>query len=276
MPSPPGRLGEEDLPSTLSTLIDLHCHILPGTDDGPTTLDESLALARVAVAAGTEVMVATPHVSWDFPGNSAAGIAEGVARLRVALSGAGIPLELLTGGEIAMDRAVGLPDEELAALRLGGPKGTHLLVECPFAPSAVGFAEVLGSLRSRGHEILLAHPERCPAFQRNPAAYEEFVAQGMLGQVTAGALVGSFGRAVQTLGEHLVRNGLAHVVASDGHSADRRRPSIRRELLQAGLQDRADWLGRAVPAAILSGRPLPPPPEEPDQRRSTRARLFGR
>ena len=258
-------------------MIDIHCHILPGIDDGPPTLEGSLALARSAVAAGTREIVATPHVTWDHTHNTAVAIAARVAELETALAREQIPLRLHTGGEIAMTRALELADEELVALRLGGPQGTHLLVECPLSPAAHGFEPILGMLRSRGHAIVLAHPERCPAFQRDPAAYERLVAQGMLGQVTAGALVGRFGRAVQELGEHLVREGLAQIVASDGHSAERRQPSIGAEIAEAGFGEQADWLGRAVPHAVLTGGAVPPPPAMPPRPRGGPLRkLFSR
>jgi protein-tyrosine phosphatase len=249
-------------------VIDLHCHILPGIDDGPATEEESLALARAAVDAGTRAIVATPHVSWDCPANTAASIASGVAQLQEALTREEIPLQLYTGAEIAMTRAAELADEELVALRLGGPDCTHLLVECPLSLTAAGFDPLLALLRSRGHEIVLAHPERCPAFQRDVGAYERLIAQGMLGQVTAGSLVGRFGRAVQELADRLVREGLAQDIASDAHSVTQRPPSIRAELVEAGYAEQADWLAREVPHAVLTGTPLPfaPPMPEPKPR----------
>ena len=247
-------------------MIDIHCHILPGIDDGPADLGEALALARAAVASGTSAIVATPHVSWDYPGNTAAAIVEGARLLKTALAHEQIPLELYTGGEIAMTRAAELTQAELVNLRLGGPAGSHLLVECPLSPTAAGFETLLGLLRSRGHEIVLAHPERCPAFQRNPEAYERLIAQGMLGQVTAGSLVGRFGRLVQEFGDRLVREGLAQIIASDAHSAEQRRPSIRAELVAAGYGEQALWLGREVPDAVLTGKPLPPAPAMPEPR----------
>ncbi len=257
-------------------MIDIHCHILPGIDDGPATLEESLALARAAVAAGTLAIVATPHVSWDYPANTAASIAAGVDELRAALDREAIDLKVYPGAELAMTRAAELPDDELVALRLGGPEGTHLLVECPLAPTAIGFEQLVGHLRARGHEVVLAHPERCPAFQRDPSAYERLVAQGMLGQVTAGSLVGRFGRTVQEYADRLVRDGLAQDVASDAHSAERRRPSIRPELEEAGYREQADWLAHEVPYAILAGTMIPaPPPMPPPRARGLKGLLRG-
>jgi protein-tyrosine phosphatase len=248
--------------TNVQRVIDLHCHILPGIDDGPPTMAESVDLARAAVAAGTATIVATPHVSYEYA-NTAAGIAEGVAEVNATLRREGVALEVLPGAEIAMTRAGELSDAELGELALGG--GPYLLLECPLSATAPGFEVLAGALGARGHRILLAHPERCPAFQRDPAAYARLIGQGMLGQVTAGALVGRFGRHVQAFGQQLLRDGLAHDVSSDAHSALRRPPGIRGELEQAGFGEQADWLSQDVPRAVLSGAPVPPAPAMPRQ-----------
>jgi protein-tyrosine phosphatase len=243
-------------------VIDLHCHVLPGIDDGPETMDDSLALCRLAVAAGTQTIVATPHVSWDWPGVTSRVVSEGIERVNDALRAEGIDLEVRPGAEIAMTRAGDLSDEELVALRLGG--GPYLLIECPMSPASAGFDGVLHALAERGHRIVLAHPERCPAFHRDPARLESFVEAGMLTSLTAGAFVGRFGRDVERFSRRMLEHGLVHDIASDGHDAGRRRPaSIGPELDEAGLGERADWHARAVPLAILDGTPLPPAPEPP-------------
>jgi protein-tyrosine phosphatase len=243
-------------------VIDLHCHVLPGIDDGPQTLADSLELCRAAVAAGTRTIVATPHVSWDWPGVTSHVIAEGVERVTEALRAEGIDLEVQAGAEIAMTRASDLSDEELAALRLGS--GPYLLVECPYSPASAGFDAVLEAIAERGHKIVLAHPERCPAFLRDPPRLQALVEAGMLTSITAGAYTGRFGRDVGKFARALLENGLVHDIASDGHGAGMRRPpSIAPELEEAGFGERADWHARAVPRAILDGTPLPPAPPPP-------------
>ena len=146
-------------------MIDLHTHILPGIDDGPATIEGSLELARAAVAAGTRTLVATPHVSWTYP-NDAGAIAALVEQLNARLRAEGIELEVLAGAEIAMTRLVDMRGEELSNLSLGG--GAFLLVEPPFAPAVTGLDALVFDLQRQGYEILLAHPERCPAFHREP------------------------------------------------------------------------------------------------------------
>jgi protein-tyrosine phosphatase len=247
-------------------VIDLHCHVLPGVDDGPETLADSLELCRAAVAAGTKTIVATPHVSWDWPGVTSHVVAEGVERVNDALRAEGIDLEVRAGAEIAMTRASDLSDQELAALRLGG--GPYLLVECPYSPASAGFEAMLSEIAGRGHQIVLAHPERCPAFQRDPARLHALVEAGMLTSLTAGAFTGRFGRDVGRFARRLLEGGFVHDIASDGHGAGMGRPpSIGPELEEAGLGDRADWHARAVPLAILDGTPLPPAPPPPAPRK---------
>lgn len=254
-------------------MIDLHCHILPDIDDGPATHEEALGLARLAVANGIRTIVATPHVSWQYPANGGTLIAAKVAELAADLARAGIPLEVLPGAEIALSRAVELDDEELDALRLGG--GPYLLVECPASPSAVGFEEGVWTLRSRGHRIVLAHPERCPGFLRDRSALERLVGDGLLTQLTAGSFAGQFGREIRRFSERMVTDGLAHVVASDAHDTGRRPPSIAAELAAAGLRAQAEHLAGAVPQAILAGTPPPTTTAaENPRRRRRRRRLF--
>jgi len=256
-------------------VIDLHTHVLPGIDDGPPDLDGSRALAAAAVAAGTTTLLATPHVTWDLPENTAARIAAGVGALRDA----GIDIDVRTGGEIAITKAVELDDDELRALRLGG--GEWLLCECPLSSAAIGFDTLLFQLQTRGHRIVLAHPERSPAVQREPAVLERLIGAGMLSSITAGSLTGQFGRTVQAFTFELLEQGLVHNVASDAHDAVRRPPGMRDHILAAaeellGLEDHLEWLTVDVPRAVVDGGPIPPRPGPPPQRRKRGLRLFGR
>jgi protein-tyrosine phosphatase len=246
-------------------VIDLHSHILPGIDDGPATMEGSLDLARAAVAAGTRTIVATPHVNGDF-GIDAERIAAAHAEVTEAIAKAGIPLDVRPGAEIAIWRLVDLDDAELRALALGG--GPYVLVESPFSPVVGDFEPMVLDLQARGHRVLLAHPERCPAFQRDPARLRRLVDAGALVQLTAGSMAGAFGSTVRRFTVLLLREGLAHVVASDAHDARNRPPGqligfeeLEREL--PGLRAQAAWLTEHVPAAILAGEPLPARPELP-------------
>ncbi len=249
-------------------MIDLHCHVLPGIDDGPTTIEGSLAIARLAAAGGTRVLVATPHVNWRYR-NDAATIAQRVEELneRLAaeeiLTADGHPLEVQAGAEIALTLIAELQDAQLDALGLGG--GPWLLVEPPFTPVAPNLEALLLELQAGrgsagGHRVVLAHPERCPAFQRDPAMLERLVRAGMITSITAGSLRGQFGGEARRLALALARGGLLHNVASDTHDTVNRPPEIAVELKRAGLASLAQWLTVAVPTAILAGERVPPAP----------------
>jgi protein-tyrosine phosphatase len=238
-------------------VIDLHCHVLPGIDDGPRTLDGSVALARAAAASGTGVMVATPHVSPRYP-NDAETIARGVDELNARLAVEGVALKVLAGAELAIARLVEIQATGISCFALGG--GEWLLVECPLASNSTGFEIVVLDLQRRGHRVVLAHPERCPTFQRDVGALESLVRAGALTSVTAGALVGHFGGEVRRFALGLVRGGMVHNVASDAHDHVRRPPAITAALERAELDPLAAWLTRAVPAAILDGGEIPPRP----------------
>ncbi len=239
-------------------VIDLHCHILPGIDDGPESLEASLAMARAQVAAGVHTVVATPHVSWNY-GNTAGSIAPATDALQAAITDAGIPLRVLPGAEVALTRACDLTAEQLAELRIGS--GPWLLLEPPIAVDSPGIEGMIGMVQSRGCRILLAHPERCMAFHSDPDLLARLVRSGCRAQVTAGSLTGAFGRTVQALAQRYVDAGLIHVVASDAHDDDYRAPGLRPEVDGAGYGPLAEWLTADVPTAILENRPLPPRPE---------------
>jgi protein-tyrosine phosphatase len=243
-------------------VIDLHCHILPGLDDGPRKMGDAVKMAKAAVDAGVRTMVATPHVSETFP-NRAEDIAAAAAGLIVELARRDIALNIRTGAEITITQALDLGADELAALRLGG--GPYLLVECPLTFERPGAVEaLLLHVQERGHPLLLAHPERSPAFLREPERLARLVDEGMLTSVTAGAFSGQFGRRVASFALELLRNGLVHDIASDAHDAQRRSPRILEHLVAAdavlpGTSARADWHAREVPSAVLSGRALGDP-----------------
>jgi protein-tyrosine phosphatase len=238
-------------------VIDLHCHILPGIDDGPSTIEGSLSLAQAAVSAGVRTIVATPHVSREYP-NDATTIARLVDSVGARLAAEDVALELRAGAEIAMTMINDIAPEELSRLTLGA--GPWLLIECPFTSLATGFDILVLRLQSRGHRIVLAHPERSPFFHRDPELLGSLARGGVLASVTAGSLVGRFGGRVQRFARRLAQEELIHNVTSDAHNHEGRPPGIRSELEQSGLGPLADWLTEAVPGAMLAGEEIPPRP----------------
>ena len=256
-------------------MIDLHCHILPGIDDGPATIEQSLSMARAAAAAGTRTILATPHVNSRYP-NTAATIAELVQLLNERIADEALDLEILPGAEIAMTRIPELEPEELGELRIGD--GPWLLAEPPFSQVASGLEGIVERLHAQGHRVLLAHPERCPAFHREPRLLDTLLRQGVLASVTAGALIGSFGDVPRRFALDLLERGSVANVASDAHDDDRRPPSIAPEIAGAGFAPWTEWLTQAVPRAILDGASeMPPrPPGERPRKTVTRRRFWHR
>jgi protein-tyrosine phosphatase len=241
-------------------VIDLHCHVLPGIDDGPETIEGSVALTRAAVAAGIDTLVATPHVSWRYP-NDADTIARLVDEVNARLATERVALEVRPGAEIAMTRLVDIEPAQVARLGLG--EGPWLLVEPPFTAAATGLDTILLDVQRRGHRIILAHPERCHAFHRDPRMLRSLARAGVLTSITAGSLVGRFGEEVRRFTLQLVQEGMIHNVASDAHDHTRRPPGIAKELEQVGLGPLTEWLTQGVPAAILAGEEIPPRPAVP-------------
>ncbi|MGI8921075.1 MAG: tyrosine-protein phosphatase [Solirubrobacteraceae bacterium] len=245
-------------------MIDLHSHVLAGLDDGPAQVGGSIAMARVAAEEGTRRLVATPHVNETFhPQPSEIAIA--VAALNVQLARSGIALDVVAGAELALTRLVELEDAVGEGYALGG--GPWLLVESPYSPEAGDFDRVLVELARRGDRIVLAHPERCPTFQRDPARLRKLSDAGVLNQVTADSLGGRFGIEVRRFALTLLRDDLVHVIASDGHDHHNRPPRIAQALDAVarevgGLDARWQWLTEAMPAAILAGDELPAAPAQ--------------
>ena len=229
-------------------VIDLHCHILPGVDDGALDLADSVAMARQADADGIATVCATPHIRHDHDVRIGE-LAERRAELNAALEAAGVTARVAGGGEVAETIVDRLADAELRAVSLGGG-GTWILLEPRPGPLSGSLSATVRVLRDRGFSALIAHPERHPA----PDLAErlaEAVADGALVQVTAAHVEAGEWAA-------FARDGLVHVVASDAHSSHGGRPVVLSGALAAlraaGLPEaRVRWIAETVPRAIVAG-----------------------
>jgi hypothetical protein len=143
----------------MSGRADLHFHLLPGLDDGPADLADSIELARAAVAQGTAMVIATPHVRSDFV-TDVADLRERVAELRLRLADARVPLAVGRGGELGHDMVPRLSQPELEAIAQGPPGARWMLLEAPWEPYGEDFHAAADELRERGFGVLIAHPER--------------------------------------------------------------------------------------------------------------------
>jgi protein-tyrosine phosphatase len=238
-----------------SAFVDIHCHILPGIDDGARDWDESVAMAKLAAADGTTTIIATPHQLGGYGCNQGDATRQRVVELRQRLADTGVPLEVFPGADVRIDEK--LIEQLLSGNVLTlGDHGRHVLLELPhelYFP--------LESLVERlaRHDLvpILSHPERNEGILRRPAVLESLVECGCLLQITAGSLCGSFGEPCQYLAELLVLSGLVHFVATDGHGAKSRRPVMRRAfecVSEIAGAETAIALCCANPALVASGQ----------------------
>ena len=253
-------------------LIDLHCHLLPGIDDGPRSMEGSVSLARTYLSAGIGRVAATPHVNLRHE-NDPDRILQTRLELIERLGAEGIDLMVEQGAEVSADVTAGLDDSTLRRLTLGG--GEWLLVEPPTRASTFTIHKAVFDVQQRGFRVLLAHPERNPALQKDIDLVADLVGTGTRTQVTAESLTGRYGPAAEKAARTLFENGLVHTVASDAHHATERPPGLAGELKRSGHKDLIGWLCRDMPTWILDGGEEPERPEGATRKRKNRG-LFRR
>lgn len=235
-------------------MIDLHCHILPGLDDGSDNIIESLTMARLAVADGITTAVATPHkgtASYDPP----SGTIRNVAReLRQRLADEGIALELLVGCELAATSDIKALSATGQIISLGD-SGRFLLIELPFTGHLGSMQQQFFDLEIAGYKIVLAHPERSMACQRDPKLLSTLHDRGYWVQLNAGSLAGSQGRRIRNLCIGWLREGVVDVIASDGHDSMARKPTLspaRSTVLKVAGEEVWEQLTTTNPRRVLN------------------------
>jgi protein-tyrosine phosphatase len=245
-------------------VIDLHSHVLPGIDDGAATLDESLAILRAAAADGIARIAATPHVRADYP-TSPETMEQGVDALNRAAREAGIPIEVLPGGELDLEYAARLDDATLARFGLGG-NASVLLLECPYHGWPLDLRDFVFRLSTRGFSAVLAHPERNRDVQADPELLRPLVDAGVLVQLTAASVDGRLGSSARRTSRVLLDAGLAHLIASDAHAPQVREVGMAAAAAAVGDAALGRWLTAAVPGALVSGSALPEGPQRAQRR----------
>ena len=229
-------------------MIDLHSHILPGIDDGSSSLALSLAMARIAVGDGIRIMACTPHIYPGLYQNHKTGIIAARDALQMALDENGIALQLTTGADVHLVPGV------LEGLRGGTIPSLHgtryVLLEPSHHVAPPRFAESVFQLVASGYVPVITHPERLTWIKDHFEMMAQLTRQGAWVQVTAGALTGFFGPGPRYWAERFVGEGLTHVLATDAHSSTRRVP-----VLSEGLAVARKLVGDAEAELLVQGRP---------------------
>ena len=237
-------------------MIDLHCHLLPGIDDGPATMDEALALARLAVANGITWAVATPHINYGRYDNTLVSISLAYGQFKAELAKQGIPLglgmaaEVRVGFEITQRVACG----ELPFLGIMNHKNV-LLIEFPHSHVPPGSEKLMSWLMDRDISPMIAHPERNKSIIRDLDKIRPFVEMGCYLQVTAGAVAGKFGVLAQQCATQMLEKGWVTILASDAHNREYRPPALEpgRVAAAAIVGELESWrLVRDVPRQIIA------------------------
>lgn len=229
--------------------VDIHCHCLPGMDDGPTTLEESLALCEALVADGVTTVFATPHQLGRFDGvNTAARVHERREQLQAELDRAQIPLELCPGADVRIDERLLRLVEQGEAIA-AGPEAKHLLLELPHG-QFIDPLSAIKSLSERSIQVIMTHPERHRYLANSTQRLQSWIAVGAAIQITAGSLLGDFGSLAEQEAWRMVDAGMVSLIASDAH--DRTRPPRMTEALKA----LADDVGRDFARTVCLVNPL--------------------
>ena len=236
-------------------MIDLHCHILPGIDDGAADLSVSLEMARMFVADGVSAVAATPHILPGLYANTGEQIRAAIFSLQERLDEEGIPLRLVSGADnhIVPDFVSELRSGHLLSLA----DSRYVLVEPPHHIPPPRMEELFFNIQVAGYVPILTHPERLTWIKSHYGMIERLARGGVLMQITAGSLAGSFGRNARYWAERMLAEGHVHILATDAHDTERRPPNLGlgRDLAAKSVgSDEAMKMVFSRPSAILANQ----------------------
>lgn len=230
--------------------VDIHCHCLPGLDDGPKDVDDAVALCEALVADGITTVIATPHQLGRYDlANSADDVRSAVENLTAELKDREIPLEVLSGGDVRVDERI---PRLIESGRLGtiADAGGHLLLELPHE-LFIDPIPIIERLRESGIQAVLTHPERYPYLQTLPDFARTCLEHGAVLQITSGSILGDFGRRAYDEAWRLILSGLVGIVASDAHDIARRPPRM-----TAAIDALKRTIGPAITRVLTIENPL--------------------
>ena len=230
-------------------MIDLHCHILPGIDDGAPDLETSLQMARMAVADGITVTACTPHMMPGYYDNTSDGVRAAVAALQVRLDDAGIPLRLVTGADVHLVPGLASGLRDGSKLTLADTR--YFLFEPPHTTAPPRMAEAVFDCMAAGFHPLITHPERLRWIEDHYEVMVQLAEAGAWMQITAGSVTGRFGKRTQYWAERMLDEGIVHILATDAHNLRSRSP-----VLSEAVEAVARRLGGQAAKDMVLTRPL--------------------
>lgn len=202
-------------------MLDLHCHILPGVDDGARTLEDSIAMAEKAISQGITHILCTPHHNNGKYSNPASQVIEQVAQLQQELDQRNLKLTLLEGQEVRITGTL-LEDIAKGEILFTDLDDTYILIEFPTGEVPAYTEQLFFQLLSQGHTPVIVHPERNAVFRKDPNELIPFLEMGVLTQLTAPSIVGIFGKEIQKTAKQMLKHNMLYMVASDAHNLRQR------------------------------------------------------
>jgi protein-tyrosine phosphatase len=256
-PTQQSRLDEWRVPRC----VDIHCHCLPGVDDGPETTEDAIELCKALVADGVTTVIATPHQLGVYDGyNTAEFIRESLSSFTEELSAAKVPLEIVAGADVRIDERL-TKFLESGEVLTPADRGRHLLLELPHQ-LFVDPLPAIQSLGQSGVQVIMTHPERHRYLVDSVGRIAAWVEAGAVLQLTAGSLVGDFGPIAKQEAWRLVHAGLVSLVATDAHDHKRRPPRLTAALDALAVEldeDAAREMCLINPLRVFEGEPITQP-----------------
>jgi len=232
-------------------VIDIHCHILPGIDDGPSDMQESIKMAEIAACDGITKIVATPHIKNTL--HPVSSIRNSIAQLNKKLVDLGISLEIIQGADVnaMLDTAL------LKGYTINNTQ--YILVEFPHTHLPNSMREILFKMMVQGYRPIITHPERNGSVLKDPRVLFELINGGVLAQITADSITGTFGVDIQECSRYLLKKNMIRFIATDAHSSHHRKPILSQGLKAAEKiigKEKALKLVTVNPEAVVKGIPL--------------------
>lgn len=220
-------------------MIDLHCHMLPGIDDGAPDMETALEMARVAVADGIKITACTPHMMPGVYDNTGPQVRRHIQVFQKALDENGIPLRLVTGADIHLQTDLGARLKSGGLLSLNDSR--YFLFEPPHHTAPPRLEEAIFDVMAAGYQPIVTHPERLTWIESHYEIMKRLAHQGVWMQITCGAITGRFGSRPRYWAERMLDEGLVHILATDAHNLRGRSPKMAeaRDLVAERLGEQA-------------------------------------